>query len=162
STPAPEHQRACERDPPDPEPARAQPAPRAATLLSRPEIRSRTPGYVFSCDIAPGPPVSPVSPAPTARGSRTGISEMEKGMTRLHLVWIATLLGASCGTGFEDRAPMTDEQLQAVSAVNVPGRLEAENYNTGGEGVGYHDTTPGNNGGADRTDDVDIEATTDV
>ncbi len=36
--------------------------------------------------------------------------------------------------------------------------LEAENYNTGGEGVGYHDTTPTNLGGAYRADDVDIES----
>ena len=37
-------------------------------------------------------------------------------------------------------------------------RIEAENYNAGGEGVGYHDTTPGNEGGAYRTDDVDVKA----
>ncbi len=35
--------------------------------------------------------------------------------------------------------------------------IEAEDYNTGGEGVGYHDTTRGNTGGAYRQDDVDIE-----
>ena len=39
----------------------------------------------------------------------------------------------------------------------VPGRIEAENYDKGGEGTAYHDTTPGNAGGAYRTDDVDIE-----
>ena len=40
----------------------------------------------------------------------------------------------------------------------VPGTLEAEDYATGGEGVGYHDMTAGNQGGAYRSDDVDIEA----
>ena len=40
----------------------------------------------------------------------------------------------------------------------VPGTLEAEDYATGGEGVGYHDMTPTNQGGAYRTDAVDIEA----
>jgi hypothetical protein len=39
----------------------------------------------------------------------------------------------------------------------VPGRVEAEDYDLGGEGVAYHDTTPGNAGGAYRSDDVDIE-----
>ncbi len=39
----------------------------------------------------------------------------------------------------------------------VPGVIEAENYDVGGEDVGYHDTTPGNTGGAYRTDDVDME-----
>ncbi len=41
----------------------------------------------------------------------------------------------------------------------VPGRIEAENYDNGGEGTAYHDTTPGNAGGAYRSDDVDIETT---
>ena len=39
----------------------------------------------------------------------------------------------------------------------LPGRIEAEDYDTGGEGVAYHDTTPGNEGGVYRLDDVDIE-----
>ena len=40
--------------------------------------------------------------------------------------------------------------------------MEAENYNTGGQDVGYHDLTPGNGPGAYKTDDVDLEATTDT
>ncbi len=39
----------------------------------------------------------------------------------------------------------------------LPGRVEAENYNVGGEGVAYHDTTSGNAGGGYRNDRVDIE-----
>jgi len=39
----------------------------------------------------------------------------------------------------------------------VPGVLQAEEYDYGGEGIAYHDTTAGNAGGAYRTDDVDIE-----
>ncbi|ACL16795.1 PKD domain-containing protein [Methanosphaerula palustris] len=39
----------------------------------------------------------------------------------------------------------------------IPGTLQAEDYNIGGEGVTYHDTTVGNEGGAYRQDDVDIE-----
>jgi DNA-binding beta-propeller fold protein YncE len=38
------------------------------------------------------------------------------------------------------------------------GRIEAEHYKAGGEGVGYHDTTSGNSGGQYRSDDVDIAA----
>jgi hypothetical protein len=41
--------------------------------------------------------------------------------------------------------------------LSVPGRIQAEDYDLGGEGVAYHDTTPGNSGGAYRHDDVDIE-----
>jgi hypothetical protein len=43
----------------------------------------------------------------------------------------------------------------------VPGRIQAENFDNGGEGVAYHDLTPANQGGQYRTDvDVDIIAAT--
>jgi hypothetical protein len=44
----------------------------------------------------------------------------------------------------------------------VPGRIEAENYDTNGPGVSYYDTTPGNSGGVYRQDDVDIEPAQDA
>jgi hypothetical protein len=40
----------------------------------------------------------------------------------------------------------------------VPGKIEAENYDNGGPGIGYADADAGNSGGAYRSDDVDIEA----
>ncbi|WP_086930478.1 carbohydrate-binding protein [Agarilytica rhodophyticola] len=43
-----------------------------------------------------------------------------------------------------------------ASGVNIPGKIEAEDY------VGFYDTSPGNAGNAHRTDDVDIQPTTDV
>ena len=49
-----------------------------------------------------------------------------------------------------------------TDVVDLPGRVEAEDYRAGGEGVGYHDTTAGNNGTAYRQDDVDIETTSDT
>ena len=39
----------------------------------------------------------------------------------------------------------------------LPGIVEAENFDTGGEGVSYHDTSAGNNGGDYRNTDVDID-----
>ncbi|WP_440950736.1 PKD domain-containing protein [Methanosphaerula subterraneus] len=39
----------------------------------------------------------------------------------------------------------------------IPGTLQAEDYEHGGEGIAYHDTTAGNEGGVYRQDDVDIE-----
>jgi hypothetical protein len=48
------------------------------------------------------------------------------------------------------------------TAIAVPGRIEAENYDKGGEGIAYHDTTAGNSTGAYRADGVDIRATTDA
>src|SRR6266849_6659853 len=41
--------------------------------------------------------------------------------------------------------------------IAVPGTFEAENFDLGGEGIAYHDNTPGNQGGQYRlTEDVDI------
>ncbi|MBX9850643.1 MAG: carbohydrate-binding protein [Cytophagaceae bacterium] len=45
---------------------------------------------------------------------------------------------------------------------NIPGKIEAEHYDNGGQGVAYNDVTPANEGAALRTDAVDIENTTDV
>jgi hypothetical protein len=45
----------------------------------------------------------------------------------------------------------------------VPGTIEAENFDDGGQFVAYYDTTPGNSGGVYRTaTDVDIESTSDT
>ena len=65
-----------------------------------------------------------------------------------------------------DTASINVNYVDVAAAVtppttNLPGRVEAENYNPGGEGVGYHDTTPGNTGGAYRQNDVDIQTCTD-
>lgn len=43
----------------------------------------------------------------------------------------------------------------------IPGIIEAEYYDNGGEGIAYHNGTPGNSGGQLRSDDVDIESCTD-
>lgn len=43
------------------------------------------------------------------------------------------------------------------TAAAIPGTIKAENYDNGGPGVAYADTTPGNSGGAYRATDVDIE-----
>lgn len=44
----------------------------------------------------------------------------------------------------------------------LPGRIEAENYDTGGESVAYFNTTVGNPGVVYRSDDVGIEPTSDT
>jgi len=60
---------------------------------------------------------------------------------------------SSSGTFTVDPAPV---------GFSLPGRLQAEDYNLGGEGTGYHDTTSGNSGGQYRTDNVDIEIASDT
>jgi hypothetical protein len=56
----------------------------------------------------------------------------------------------------EEPAPAEEPTVPAVITI------QAEDYRAGGEEVSYHDTTPGNSGGHHRTDDVDIQETTDV
>jgi len=41
--------------------------------------------------------------------------------------------------------------------ISLPGTIQAPNFDEGGQGVSYGDTTPGNTGGAYRQSDVDIE-----
>ncbi len=49
------------------------------------------------------------------------------------------------------------------TAASIPGTVEAENFDLGGEGLAYHDTTVNNNGGQYRlTEGVDIETCTDT
>ena len=43
------------------------------------------------------------------------------------------------------------------SPAPIPGQINAEKFDNGGEGVAYHDSDAGNNGGQFRTSDVDIE-----
>jgi hypothetical protein len=46
--------------------------------------------------------------------------------------------------------------------VALPGTIQLENYDLGGERVAYHDTTAGNNGNVFRTDGVDLQNSADV
>jgi hypothetical protein len=46
----------------------------------------------------------------------------------------------------------------AYKQLSIPGTIQAEDYDLGGQNVGYYDTTSGNSGGAYRHDDVDIES----
>lgn len=54
-------------------------------------------------------------------------------------------------------APTVTARMPYNGPHNLPGLLQAEDYDLGGEGVAYHDTTVGNTGGIYRQDDVDIE-----
>ena len=48
------------------------------------------------------------------------------------------------------------DETPTIPLITLPGTVQAENYRLGGEGVGYHDTTKGNEGDVYRRDDVDI------
>jgi hypothetical protein len=46
--------------------------------------------------------------------------------------------------------------------ISIPGTVQAEEYDLGGPSVAFNETTTGNSGNSFRTDDVDIEPTTDT
>jgi hypothetical protein len=48
------------------------------------------------------------------------------------------------------------------TAVSLPGTVQFENYDGGGEAIAYHDTTSGNSGSVYRSNNVDIQVTTDT
>jgi hypothetical protein len=48
------------------------------------------------------------------------------------------------------------------TTARLPGIIEAENFDEGGAGLGYHDSSAGNSGGQYRTTDVDIEVARDT
>jgi hypothetical protein len=49
------------------------------------------------------------------------------------------------------------EEASGISGTPIPRIIEAEDYDNGGSGVAYFDTTAGNNGGAYKNDNVDIQ-----
>jgi hypothetical protein len=57
---------------------------------------------------------------------------------------------------FVSNGPLKTGPYKGIPS-SIPGRFECEDFDLGGEGVGYHDAVPGNAGGYYRTDeDVDI------
>ncbi|MGL1904427.1 MAG: Ig-like domain-containing protein [Fibrobacterales bacterium] len=71
-------------------------------------------------------------------------------------------------TAYDDNNAFTISEPVAVTiaepirGIEIPGRIEAEDYDSGGEGIAYHDQTQGNSGGKYRSGSVDIESSADV
>jgi hypothetical protein len=61
-----------------------------------------------------------------------------------------------------DPTPTPTPTPYGGTPVSLPGTIQLENYDVGGEGVAYHDTTSGNTGAVYRTNSVDIQASTDT
>src|SRR5215467_4074209 len=65
---------------------------------------------------------------------------------------VAGLLSCDGATALAQTTPF------GGTPVALPGRIDAEKFDNGGEGVAYHDTTAGNSGGQFRNTNVDVEA----
>lgn len=90
----------------------------------------------------------------TSAPFETNISNIEVGIYTLEAV------AENSFGNTHTSAPITITARAPYSSNSIPGIIEAENYDLGGEGISYHDMTPGNAGGAHRSDDVDIEPST--
>lgn len=76
-------------------------------------------------------------------------------LSRMGLGLLVASLHAQAAVNFDT----TNGQPWGGTAAEIPGLIEAEQFDTGGEGVGYHDTTAKNVRNAFRTDEgVDIHA----
>jgi len=74
----------------------------------------------------------------------------------------ATATDAAGNTSeFAQNLVVGEELPPPPSGTPIPGTIEFEDYNTGGQNVGYFDTTTGNSGSKYRADDVDIQNCTD-
>lgn len=83
------------------------------------------------------------------------------------LVWLTHLRIVGHGNSVNAWNSITEvsfnrEEIPFNDRHPIPGTIQAEEYDLGGEGYGYHDDTPLNEGEAFRTDDVDVQITTDL
>jgi hexosaminidase len=63
------------------------------------------------------------------------------------------------GVNYAKHALTAVTQAPFVAVHGIPGTIQLEDYDRGGEGVSYHDDSAGNTPGKYRADDVDIEET---
>jgi len=133
-------------------------APAAITLSA---TASDSDGYITSVNFFAGASLigSSVRPPYTATWSA-----IPAGAYSVTAVAVDNLGGSTASTSVNVSVspPGTGSTPFSGTAVPVPGTIEAEQFDNGGEGVAYHDVTAGNDGGQYRATDVDIEATTDA
>ena len=61
-------------------------------------------------------------------------------------------------TGTASSPPASSTGAFSGTPIAIPGTVPAANFDNGGEGVAYHDTTAGNSGATYRSTDVDVQA----
>jgi len=94
-------------------------------------------------------------------GSWTTWADMQK--SGILLAAGSHVLTLALDTGYSDIDYLTftkNTSPYGGTAAAIPGTVQAENYDVGGEGIAYHDTTAGNMLATYRTDDVDVGACT--
>jgi len=74
----------------------------------------------------------------------------------------AALNAAATGLPTPPPPPPGGSTPYSGTPVALPGKVEFENYDAGASAIAYYDTTTGNSGNAYRSNNVDIQATTDA
>jgi hypothetical protein len=113
-------------------------------------------GIVISPPFYPAPSGSATISGNTVTGVKPGNTaylDNSGGFT-------ATLSGNSWQGG--GTTPPPTEQPYGGTPAAIPGTVQAENYDTGGQGLGYSVTSVNGNGTAYRTDGVNLETTSDT
>ena len=109
---------------------------------------------------------------PTSGTHRIRVQTREDGVQLDQIVLSAsTYLANAPGQAVNDATLVTKPPTTATTAaaatpfygtpIAIPGMIHAPDFDSGGEGFAYHDATPGNAGGAYRSTDVDLAASTD-
>lgn len=91
----------------------------------------------------------------------TGTGIIKNGADRPAMTWLKQYMATNKGvntTGLLDSKPDTVPQAPYSNAIAIPGTVEAENYDVGGQNQSYYDTEAANQGNVYRQDQVDIVA----
>ena len=87
-------------------------------------------------------------------GQQTLRIDQDSNGWNLHFITFTLTSGSGGGSG--------GDQPYGGTAAAVPGTVQAENYDTGGQGVAYNVTSTNGSANSYRSDGVDLEATTDT
>jgi endonuclease/exonuclease/phosphatase family metal-dependent hydrolase len=96
-----------------------------------------------------------------AAGTQSMRVTFDSGAVNLNYVTLTSSSGtvtSSSGSGSGSGSTGGSSPFGGV-ALAIPGWVQAEDFDAGGQNVAYYDATPGNAGGAYRSTDVDIEPT---
>ena len=135
----------------------------SVTVSARDAFGNVVPGYAGTIKFTSNDPLAVLPPPYTFTAADAG----------------SHTFSVTFGTIGNETVTVTDQSTPALTATGtivvngvespyggtpwpVPGLIQAENFDNGGQFVGYYDTTPGNTGGAYRNTDVDIQATSDT
>ena len=140
-------------------------APDGSVILSWPAVRAHDLAFyqVYRSD-GPGVPLDVDHRIAILPALETGYADRDAvvGTTYHYVVTAVDANGNESATGpGVSLASMRSSTPYGGAARLLPGRLEAEDFDDGGQELAYYDHTPGNDGGAYRDEDVDIVAITD-